>query len=55
MVSEVPQTKTLEGADAQAFREQWSKRTVFSGDAYDGENFKEILDQARGDYFARFA
>ena len=54
MASE-PQTKTLEGAAAEAFREQWDKRVVFSGDAYDGSNFRELLDDARGDYYARFA
>ena len=50
-----PQTKTLAGADAKAFREQWGKRAVFSGEAYDGGNFKELLAEARGEYFARFA
>ena len=53
--AEAPLTKTLQGADAKAFREQWNKRTVFSGASYDGGNFKELLDEARGDYYARFA
>ena len=54
-VAETPQTKTLAGAEAEAFREQWGARAVLPGNAYDGGNFKELLDQARGDYFARFA
>ena len=53
--AEAPQTKTLEGDEARAFQEQWRKRAVFSGGSYDGGNFKELLDEARGAYYARFA
>ena len=50
-----PQVKTLSGAEALSFREQWDKRAVLLASAYDGKNFKELLNQARGDYYARFA
>ena len=53
--SDEPQTKTLTGSEAKAFLEQWERRAVLSGTSYDGGNFKELLDQARGEYFARFA
>ena len=54
-VAETPQTKTLAGTEAEAFREQWGKRVVFSDNAYDGGNFKELLGQARDEYHARLA
>ena len=50
-----PSTKTLSGADAQEFENMWKSRIVFSGQSYDGGNFDELLDQARSDYYARFA
>lgn len=53
--SETPQIKTLTGSDAQAFQKLWRTRSVLKAQAYDGENFKELLDQARGEYYARFA
>ena len=54
-ISDVPQVKTLSGAEALAFQEQWDKRAVLAASSYDGQNFKELLDQARGEYYARFA
>lgn len=50
-----PQVKTLTGEEARTFKEQWDKRAVLDAGSYDGKNFKELLDQARGDYYARFA
>ena len=53
--SEGPQVKTLSGDDVLAFREQWGQRCVLDAPGYDGGNFKELLDQARDDRYARFA
>ena len=50
-----PDAKVLSGESARAFRERWNRRAVLEARAYDGENFKQLLDQARGDYYARFA
>ncbi|MDO4183519.1 MAG: type II toxin-antitoxin system RelB/DinJ family antitoxin [Coriobacteriia bacterium] len=50
-----PQTKALSEQDAKAFAAAWSQRAVLEAPAYDGSNFKELLGQAKGDYYARFA
>lgn len=47
--------KTLKGKEASTFCETWSRRAVLDAPEYDGTNFKELLDEARGDRFARFA
>ena len=52
---DTPQVKTLAGAEAETFKVQWGKRAVLSGESYTGDNFKDLLDQARGEYYARFA
>lgn len=49
------QVKTLSGADAERFLNEWGKRGVLEAAGYDGQNFKELLDDARGEYYARFA
>ena len=49
------QTKVLSGEEARLFKEQWSTRSVLTGRGYNGENFKELLDQARGECYARLA
>ena len=53
--SEQPQTKMLSGADALAFSTVWNKRAMLEAKAYDGDNFKDLLNQARKDYYARLA
>lgn len=50
-----PQMKTLTGDAAEDFRQQWKARAVLEARGYDGSNFKEKLDEARGEYYARFA
>ena len=50
-----PQVKVLSGDQARAFREQWASRAVLEAPGYNGDNYKDLLDQARGDYYARFA
>lgn len=47
--------KTLEGNNAAAFIEAWDSRAVFEAPDYDGTNFKQLLDDARGERHARFA
>ena len=47
--------KTLTGAEAEALKERLRKRRVLDMPGYDGSNFRELLDEARGDYYARFA
>ncbi len=47
--------KTLSGPKAEALRERLNKRRVLDMPGYDGSNFRELLDEARGDYYARFA
>ena len=54
-VAGAPQVKTLSGAEALSFQEQWNKRAVLTASSYDGHNYKELLDQAREEYYARFA
>jgi len=49
------QTKTLSGDAAQAFKDRWRARSVLEARGYDGTNFKELLDEAKEEYFARFA
>ena len=49
------QVKTLSGEAAQAFLKQWHARSVLEAPTYTGDNFKDVLDQARGEYYARFA
>ena len=53
--NDAPQVKTLSGSDAERFREQWAQMGVLEAHAYDGHNFKELLDEARMDRYARFA
>ena len=55
VVQDKPQVKTLSGDAAKAFKAQWDKRSVLEAKEYDGHNFKDLLDEARGDYYARFA
>ena len=50
-----PQVKTLSGDAARAFREQWRPREVLEMPAYDGSNFKELLNETKDEYYARFA
>ena len=50
-----PQVKTLSGDAAKAFRKQWSTRTLLEAPGYDGANFKQQLNRARDEYYARFA
>lgn len=50
-----PQVKTLTGDDARAFASLWGARCVLEPQTYDGQNFKEALDQAREAYYARFS
>ena len=52
---ENPQVKALVGDAARDFTSQWQVRSVLEPQSYDGANFKELLDQARGDYYARHA
>lgn len=54
-VGDEPQVKTLSGVEAVKFEDVWRKRAVLETKAYEGANFKEMLDEARGDYYARFA
>ena len=49
------QVKTLSGSEAKAFSSLWRKRAVLGAQGYDGGNFKELLDEAREDYYARLA
>ena len=50
-----PQVKKLSGKAARAFEAAWEKREVLEARGYDGSNFKQLVDEARGDYYARFA
>ena len=50
-----PRTKTLTGDAAREFHEKWAARSVLEAGGYDGGNFKDMLDQARGEYYARLA
>ena len=50
-----PQTKTLSGKEAEAFKATWDARAVLEARDYDGMNFKELLNAAREDRYARFA
>ena len=50
-----PQTKTLSGDAAKAFERTWATRAVLEAHDYDGANFKELLNAAREDRYARFA
>ena len=50
-----PQVKKLSGSAARAFEAVWEKRGVLEARGYDGSNFKDALDQAKGEYYARFA
>ena len=52
---DAPETKTLSGDAARAFSDAWGKRGVLEARGYDGSNFKDLLDQSRGDRYARFA
>ncbi|MDO4400017.1 MAG: hypothetical protein Q4D27_03590 [Coriobacteriia bacterium] len=52
---DTPQVKTLTGDALHTFQEQWQNRQVLNAPGYDGQNFKELLDQAREDYHARLA
>jgi antitoxin component of RelBE/YafQ-DinJ toxin-antitoxin module len=53
--SEQQKMKVLEGDAAEAFKQQWRSRSILEAPAYDGGNFRELLDDARGEYYARFA
>lgn len=53
--SSAPITKTLAGSDARSFRDAWESRSVIPAAGYDGSNFREMLDQARDDRYARLA
>ena len=50
-----PQVKTLSGEMLRSYREKWSEMAVLDSPSYDGSNFKELLDRARDDRYARFA
>ncbi len=50
-----PQTKMLSGEEAKAFEQTWAARTVLEASGYDGTNFKELLNTAREDRYARLA
>ena len=52
---ETPEVKTLSGDAARDFLDAWGKRGVLEARGYNGSNFDKLLDQARGDYYARFA
>jgi len=54
-VPDTPQVKMLTGTESKAFLETWSKRAVIPANTYNGNNFKELLGQAREEYYARFA
>jgi len=54
-LSEGPQSKVLSGDAARAFKERWGERCVLDAPGYDGANFKELLDDARSERYARFA
>ena len=47
--------KTLAGNDASRFNETWNSRAVLEAPEYDGTNFKELLNSARGERYARLA
>ena len=49
------QEKVLSGEEALAFKKRWGSRCVLDSPDYDGSNFKELLDQARGDRYAGLA
>lgn len=50
-----PCVKSLSSEDAAEFKSAWGKRAVLKASGYDGTNFKELLDEARGQRHARFA
>lgn len=50
-----PQVKVLSGEEARSFMSAWNKRGIIEARGYDGSNFKDALDQAKGEYYARFA
>lgn len=54
-VPDEPQVKTLAGEAAREFVTIWQTRSVLEPRDYDGANFKELLDKARSDYYARLA
>ena len=54
-VASKPQVKTLSGEAAAAFRNRWDSREKLEAPGYNGDNFKQQLNQARGEYYARFA
>ncbi len=50
-----PQVKSISGSAAREFMKTWEKRAALDAQGYNGGNFKEMLNQARDDYYARFA
>ena len=50
-----PVVKILDGTAASEFRNRWRSRETLDFPRYDGSNFQELLDEARGNRHARFA
>lgn len=50
--NEKAQVKTLSGSAAVAFRQEWRRRAMLDG-LDSSEGFREALNQARDDYYAR--
>lgn len=48
-----PRIKTLSGDAAKRFADRWGKCAVLEAQEYDGSNFKELLNQAREERYAR--
>ena len=49
------QTRVLTGDAAEAFRKTWDARAILEAREYTGDNFSELLDNAREERYARFA
>ena len=47
--------KVLTGEEARKLCERLERNAVLDARAYDEDNFKQLLNQARSDYYARFA
>ena len=53
--SSSPIRKVLQGEEARKLRESQTSRRVLDLPEYDGTNFKELLNEARDERYARFA
>jgi len=53
--SEEPCVKRLTAQQAEEVRALWKNRAILHAPDYNGENFKELLHEAKDEYYARFA